>query len=399
MTLKEIAKEIGIVKFENIPEAMFSYYPVPEDRKSELCSVEMLERLQEKFEFFGEYFETAKNYWNAVEKDKLRKTWIDVASLYMIDHDYEEITSIPVPEPDKELPNMAGDLLQLFIHVPSIETAYNTYLKRGFSHEFAINIIQRFRSNIRHTCENVIGRPAMIEIYFRWCCLYTKARLFSNDKFSFEVHRFTQAYIIRNKKSEEIRILSKKQKIHISGLVLGSAGVQDEESSFEAAFEETEDAFVGYPANYGYFSCEKTFFPKNDWEMLVRPGDNVCGIHIAKNADISPKNFRNALENARKILATGFADCNPKMFQCDSWLLSPQLEEVLKPSSNILAFGKEFIRYPLKGTGKSPFIFVFPQNFNGSYEELPEDTSLRRALKAKYIKGEFILDFAGVIPL
>ena len=100
MTLNEIAKEIGVVKYDTIPEGMFAYYPVPEDRKGELCSLEMIERLQERFEFFGDYFEAAKERWAAVEKDELRKTWIDVASLYMIDNEYEKITKIPVPEPD-----------------------------------------------------------------------------------------------------------------------------------------------------------------------------------------------------------------------------------------------------------------------------------------------------------
>ncbi|MBR2615416.1 MAG: hypothetical protein IKC69_01925 [Clostridia bacterium] len=399
MTLNEIAKEIGVVKYDTIPEGMFAYYPVPEDRKGELCSLEMIERLQERFEFFGDYFEAAKERWAAVEKDELRKTWIDVASLYMIDNEYEKITKIPVPEPDRDVPNMAGDLLQLFIHVPSIEAAYDTYIKRGFDHEFALSVVQRFRGNIRHTSENIMGRPTMIGMYFRWCCLYTKARLFVTGGFNFEVHRFSLAYIIRNKKTGEILPLSKNDKMHRSGLVLGSAGATDEEGAYEVTFEETEDAYIGHPARNSYFTKEKEVFPKSEWEMVMKPGDNSCGIHIPKNADVTPASFRKALDSAREFLKKGYSDCDPKMFTCASWLLSPQLEEVLKPTSNILAFGREFIRYPRKGNGKAPFSFVFPQSFRGPLEELPEDTSLQRALKAKYIAGEAIIDFAGVIEL
>ena len=60
MTLNEIAKQIGVKNYDAIPEGMFHYYPLPEERKKELCSMEMIERLQEKFNFFGEYFDDVK---------------------------------------------------------------------------------------------------------------------------------------------------------------------------------------------------------------------------------------------------------------------------------------------------------------------------------------------------
>jgi hypothetical protein len=396
MTLLEIAKEIGCRKYETMPEEMNAYYPIPEDRKSELCSFEMIDRLQEKFNFFGEYYENAKECWKAIEQDELRKTWVDVASLYMIDNEYEKITKIPVPEPDGTL---AGDLLQLFIHVPSIEAAYESYLRRGFDEETALSYMEGYHRNITHTAKNVNGRVSMIGMYFRWFCLYTKARIFRYMGFNFELHNWTLSYVIKNKKTGEVLPLSKEAKYHRSGEVLGSAGAEDEEGSWEATFEETEDAFIGHPAVNCKFTKEKATFSKSEWEMHLKPGDKVIGIHIPKNTDFSDENIHASFEGAKEIVKKGYADWNPKMLVCSSWLLCPDLEEMLKPDSRILAFGRRFIRFPRKGTGKSPFSFVFPQSFKGTYEELPEDTSLMRALKARYVGGGFLLDYTGVIDM
>ena len=168
MSLNEIAKAIGVVKYDNIPEGMFRYYPIPENRKAELCSMEMIDRLQERFDFFGEYYEAAKKSWAAIEQDENRKTWVDVSSLYMIDEEYEKVTKIPVPDPDG---TPAGDLLQLFIHVPAVEAAYDGYIKRGFSEEFALKYMRRYYGNVSHTSKNIIGRPSLIAMSFRWLCL------------------------------------------------------------------------------------------------------------------------------------------------------------------------------------------------------------------------------------
>lgn len=402
MTLKEIGMAIGIAeeRFQNMPEGflakMEAYYPIPEARRGELCSDERIDRLQERFAFFGAYYEAAKDRWQAVLQDELRKTWIDVCSLFVIDYDYEDIVHLPSPEPNGTL---AGDMMMVFIHVPSVEAAYAKYLARGFDHDFALSIIHRFRDSFHHTSVNVVGRPAWIGMYFYWCTMYIKARLFSTHGFNFELHRFRLAYILRSKATGELLPLSIEQQLHSSGLALGSAGAEDPEDSVTAFFEETDSEYIGFPAIDGYFSLEKHRYPKTQWELVIRPGEVSIAIHIPRRTDISHENFRNALLAAKEIAATGYKDYAPKLFSCSTWLLSPQLEALLKPGSKILGFGNEFVRFPRKGNGKSVFSYVFPQNFRGEYSDLPEDTSLMRAVKAKYLAGDYILDFSGVIPL
>ncbi|MBE6973546.1 MAG: hypothetical protein E7440_06690 [Ruminococcaceae bacterium] len=74
-----------------------------------------------------------------------------------------------------------------------------------------------------------------------------------------------------------------------------------------------------------------------------------------------------------------------------SWLLSPQLRDILKPDSNIIKFQDRFnVTESIDGTG-SFLNFAFkinaaPGSFD--YNTLPEDTHLRREIKARLLRGD-----------
>lgn len=395
MILNDIAKEIGVLKYDLIPEGMHQYYPVPEDRKAQLCSVELIDRLQERFDFFGEYHQAARAAWLELEKNERMKAYVDAAGLYMLDN--ESINKNAVPELDGT-PIM--DFFGLYIHLPSIERGYAKYLQRGFDEEAARSYMRTYYNCLASAAKNVPGRPALVKMLFSWQCLYAKARIFRYGGFNFELHPHKDSNVLKNKITGEILPLSISQKITADGKIFGSAGETEEKGTFEATFEETEDSYIGYPAVNGYYVNKKTVFPKSEWTLLMKQGESAVGIHIPKECDISPDAFRAALEGAKRIIKENFGEYRPKMFHCYSWLISKELDSMLKPGSKILSFGECFTRYPHKDSaGRSVFNFVFPTDFNGPYEELPEDTSLMRALKKHYIDGRFVLNYAGVIEL
>ncbi|MBR7165447.1 MAG: hypothetical protein IKD18_04125 [Clostridia bacterium] len=395
MNLNEIAKNIGIEKYDAIPEEMLPYYPIPEERKGELCSIKMIDRLQERFNVFKEYYPTVKEYWVALEKDPLRKAYVDTASLFMKDSSYGKCTKIPVPAPNG---TPEGDLLQFFIHIPAIESAYDKYRSRGFSHEETLTFLDSYYEDMAHTHKNVVGRPALVDIYFRWLCLYTKALIFYHCGLNYQLTTNKAIYALKHKETGEIRILSNEGRmLHRGGYPLGTVDFEDEEGAVETSFEETEDAYFGFPVQELLFSTKKERFSKSEWEMVLRPKDHVVAIHIPKKTDFSEETVSRSLEEAKEIVTKRFPEWNPQFFTCSSWLLSPDLKKIMKPGSRILSFGDRYVRYPVKSNGQSVFVFVFPQDFKGSLEELPEDTSLMRALKKMYIEGDHIHNYGGVI--
>lgn len=91
-----------------------------------------------------------------------------------------------------------------------------------------------------------------------------------------------------------------------------------------------------------------------------------------------------------------------KVFCVHTWLLSPQLREMLKPDSNIIKFQNRFtITDPYEGTASflnNAFnISAAPGTFD--YNTLPEDTSLRREIKKRLLRGETLQNAWGYFTL
>jgi len=102
-------------------------------------------------------------------------------------------------------------------------------------------------------------------------------------------------------------------------------------------------------------------------------------------------------ERAKQIFEDFYSDIDFKAYFCHSWLLDPQLKQMLKPESNILKFMSRYMLYPYEESDNDDiFMFVFTEPFN-SYEELPETTSLMRALKKHYISGDYIYVCGGIL--
>ncbi|MBE6973680.1 MAG: hypothetical protein E7440_07385 [Ruminococcaceae bacterium] len=90
------------------------------------------------------------------------------------------------------------------------------------------------------------------------------------------------------------------------------------------------------------------------------------------------------------------------VFCTNTWLLSPQLREILKPGSNIIKFQDRFnITEFVDGTGAflnfGFKINAAPGSFD--YNTLPEDTYLRREVKARLLRGEPLQQAWGYFTL
>ncbi len=75
--------------------------------------------------------------------------------------------------------------------------------------------------------------------------------------------------------------------------------------------------------------------------------------------------------------------------QCESWMLSPALSNVLRTDSNILAFQKLFDINETDYESMAVLDWVFP-GFDKVSEELPEETSLQKNMKKYLLEGNKI---------
>ena len=391
MELREIASAIGIGKY---PAALDEMYAKTAMTDAPACDLALIDKLQEDLAFFGEFYDQVRQTAEVINADKNRSAWIKNAVSYARVSKTAQCRTIPVPKADGTL---ISAMLPVYILVPLIPEAMEEYRRRGFPEDEIRRFMAGFKGSMR-AAERRIGLPGLDTVYFNWQCLFAKAVIYKAEGLQFELRQLPgNAAYIKNKKTGQVLTMMNKGMVHRSGLqMLGSAGFEDEEGSFEVSFREDDENFYGYPCENHVIATTEQTFSKTEWEIFLRPGDDVLSIHIPRGCDISQEAVDRYFNAGFKIADERYADYNCKALYGYSWILDPQLEELLGEQSKIAGFQRRFIKYPPKTDGTAAFMFVF----NGKpekLEDLEETTSLHRKLKQVYLNGGYNHPYAGII--
>lgn len=390
MTFSEITASLGISEYPGGMDEIYARSPAP------LFDRDLIDRHHRERELFGKYYEDVVRGYEDLLTRENAYTYAKVAAVYMQSATREEATKIPLPEPDG---TPALDMLPLMIELPMVDRGIAELQKRGYTPEDAQSAIVRVFSgdiavNIRRH-----GRPGLDKLYFNWITLYLWAMLFPCGGFRFNLATNTRLlYVLKNRSTKETVVFLHDRDIHRSGEVLGSAGLEDAEGAFHSEFTETETEYTGYPADEkGYIQSTLCHYPKAEWELAVKPGDNIIALHLPGGMKLSKEITVQAIRDAFLHAKKYYPDYAPKAIHCGSWLLNPELHEFLGENSNITAFASLFHLHPTKCAGQGVFNFVFKTSVNPDLATLPEDTRLQRWLKAKYLAGGFNRNFGGFI--
>ena len=385
MELRRIADALGIAT-----------YPAELDTCGKETGIDLLtlvETLQEQYDLFGSYYDAVKTAAKQISDDPVRLGWCQTVWAYLKDATLGQARAIPVPASDG---TAAGGLLGLMMLLPCVEMSVRNYRERGLDETVILQTVRAYQGSMA-VVEGRTGRPGIDKTYYNWLCLYAKALIFNFGGFNFEVRKMGRdALYLRNKKDGTVKCLLCSGSVHSSGMILGSGEYEDEAGAWQAEFRETEEAFIGYPIENNRVSKSMQTYSKDSWECVLRFGDDVIGLHIPRKTDLSPASVERALEEGRILARKAYPEYDLKAFHCHSWLLDPALEVMLGDGSNIAAFAKRFVRYPVNSSGQEVFGFVLSGKLE-SYAQLPENTRLLRELKKKYLNGGQITAFAGVI--
>lgn len=398
MKLREIAARLGI---ETYPPELDTYFEEDgfDGENTLYADKEFLLGVDEKYNVFGVHRETVLSIAEDIKHDGELLVWLNLGVKYFNEfgNDAEKCKAFPLPKTAQK--STSVDVFAIILIMSQLDMTRQRYLSRGVPENEADNNLCAFGKCFASMSER-FGRAFLPLSHFNWLCNYVSARIFNIAGFNFEVRTYPcRGIYIKNKKSKELVPLMLNEKMHKSGLVLGTAGCEDEDGSWFASYEETEDAFIGYASDKdGVVHNEKKEYPKTEWELFLKPGDDMISFHIPKKADFTPENLDKAFKEGCEKVKQYYPEKNIKCLLCSSWLVSPQLKSIMKPTSNIVAFANRFTPFPQKNDGKAVFSFVFPAGID-KYEDLPENTSLERALKKLYLDGGYLYTYVGVFEI
>ncbi len=391
MKLSEIATKIGIEKYPEAMDAFFENFTVPE---GPACDLELVDKLQEEFDLFGDFYELTRAIGIQLNNDEYRSLWVKVATAYCMEGGVDEMKVVPVPQKDG---TVISSMLPVYIHIPMIPMAIAEYRQRGFSQEEITQFMGAYAGSLR-IVKSYAGMPGFDQTYHWWMSLYTKARIYQIDGLQYQLSTFpSNVLYLKNKQTDEILPVLVKGTVYRTGEnMLGSQCFEDEAGAFAVTFSEDDEKFVGHGVVDNWVETQVKEYSKDQWEALARPGESCLNIHIPRGTDLSSEALDRTFASGRRIARERYADVGADLIMCASWLLDPKLKEFLGPASKITGFQERFSRYPMKSNGDAVFGFVFPKNYE-SLETLPENTSLERKLKKLYLEGSCIHVYAGIL--
>jgi hypothetical protein len=157
-------------------------------------------------------------------------------------------------------------------------------------------------------------------------------------------------------------------------------------------------------ASFGTYGFDREWWTVHQLScLLFRVGllefelrkDDVA-LHIPTGAHLDPEAVDASLAAIEDMIAAQFPRWKDLPRTCHSWLLSPTMDELLPPDSRILQFARRFAVTPT-GDANDDYLQWCYKRKDLPTEDLPEETSLQRKLKAKLLQGEPFLDARGVL--
>jgi len=393
MTLQEMSAELGL---EKLPECFPSLYEEIRDswtaRSQRILSPEYIRKTVADSYVLNDAVPILLEAAQHLRQNEalcllvcLLEKWIRCGSI--------DARQYQIPQGE----GLAFDFLHLFPAIPTMPGSVAYLRSRGVP-----EVVIRATMGEYDYCVDLrrksLGRPAFTWDRLHWIHRLIQNRFIRIGRFKYDLpDRYIHGFRVYQDKNGAITVLADGMQVHRDGGILGSVGLTDLEGSFFAQIRDREDYVSGHPIVGGLVRKETVSLDKREWTLELSEADPVLRIHIPPDGSFDRQSIETSYQTAREIFARCYPDYPYRAFFCHSWLMSPQLSQLLKPSSNILAFQKKFIPIPSKSGGNGCFAFLFgaspktPEDL----ETLPEDTSLQRSVKKLYLDGGYLHEGEG----
>jgi len=358
---------------------------------------EYFDEFNEKYSLFSRYLGVIHEARELIKKDEALTLFMCILSRAVLKFKINEILcNLNLPKTVDEDMKKAYDFMPMFALLPSVDRTVRRYRERGVPKKVIGDTLKQYEDVIS-TNDYRFGYPCYDGVYFAWMLLTVNNTIISVGRLQYEMRDFSGNLCGFKNKKGEILLFADKMIASREGVGIKYVGLKDKDGAFYCEINETDDYYEGYIIKNGYVKKEMVRLSKSEWEKFLSHGDMSISVHIPKGESMKDDLCLKSYREAQKIFKECYSDIDFKTIFCHSWLLDPQLKDILKPESNIVNFGKRYMLFPYEESDNNDvFKFVFTKPFK-SYEALPESTSLMKALKEHYISGKYIYVCGGIL--
>jgi hypothetical protein len=346
----------------------------------------------------SEVIETLTHYLD--EFPGLKSSAIRLARYLVYTKNYEQFISavrnrqVAIREYDENL----ADYFPIMIFAFASPLAYEKNSRAGIPEDITLQTLR----DINVWIDNfrlATGRWGLSE-YF-WLVKHYSGNLFQIGLFQYELYPFPDwAYIFEHHSTGEQVVLAPDSEVTATGHIIGSSGEDD--CLFSTAFKIKNHAFQGclIDTQKGIVQNKRIELPLDDWNLILQPGDLTLFVHIRQGEKMDKRACLDSMEQVKKFYYQYFPEIKPAAFISKSWLLDPNLVNILHENSNIVKFMHLFHKVPVYE--RVPMILerVFGIGTEmKNIKDAPENTTLQKNLKTYLLQGGKVYTTGGYIPI
>lgn len=374
----------------NPPESFFGFYKKGEKlyKKCGKSAVDSgkIASLQKRFGMFGKWFEDVLTAAKQISEDEDLLLFVCIFSCII--EERHELCSMTMP--DREC--AATDHLPLFSFLRFADEMAENLEKRKLPEDVIRSTMGCFAHEM-NDYHGLFGRSG-VRIYSSWFMHFLNGRILRIGRLNFEMTEFDRKMRVYEHCGKLI-VFADGEYMHKSGMVWGSAGQTDEEGKYFAEITEENGAVSGYAANE-YGEIEPHRITLEGAREVLRRGDKILSVHIPAEDPLTVELCEEAYKRAREIFASCYPEFGFKAFCCFSWMLEKRLRLITGKESNITRFADKYTGFPLL-SGDACFSFLFHvYDDKPELKNLPETTSMQRAVKKYLCEGGHFYAKGGV---
>ncbi len=349
--------------------------------------------LQSKTNAFPRVFDELKKGAKAVANDEDAAKYALFVSRAMEDRELFAKNLHLFDFPDKDFPFLA-----LLCFLPYIERLYDGLTEKGLPSDVIRDTVGQFEDCV-FLYEERFGCLGFNKRYFDHMQRYVDQRILNIGRLRFELYKLNDVCLLESNKTGEQILFIRGGEMNSAGLFSDTPPINAEDTSFFAFFKETEKSYIGTPVGPdGRCLRDPIELDKSEYFVRVPFGADCLSVHIPAKGALTREACEESYARAIWIFKKHYPDKDFKAFRCHSWMMAPELKNILNPGSNLLDFQAPYLKYPCRTKGEDVLNFVFKMKFK-SFSDLPEDTSLQRALKKIYLSGNYLYEYSGIIPI
>ena len=253
------------------------------------------------------------------------------------------------PTPQNMPKKLSGVFLAMVL-MYALQPLERFYDNKGISREILISTLSDIDVNMKL---NPDGLYLFSNYWFNWLQNHFKGNLFRIGRLQFKCSEFADdKCIYENKSTGELKVT------HLGDL----------------------DEYKNVP---------------DEWELVIKKGDMRLEVHISEGSPMMPEECQKSYRGAAELYVNKFGK-DIKGYTCASWLISPDLKSLLPPNSNIIRFQEDYFMYEyLDCETYFGAIYGWWLDEGTPVDDLPEDTSLQRAIKKHKQAGGNVYSACG----